>query len=88
MAQGKDPVEERRRQQQAQQVKDAQTFGVLAADYIQRHAIPKKRESSVVEDRRIIDTYLLPAWRDTPSASRRPTWLPCSIRSPSSERLR
>lgn len=69
VAQGRDPAEEKRRRQLAQIAEDAQTFAVLAKDYMQRHATPKKRESSVIEDQRIIDTYLLPVWRHTPYRS-------------------
>ena len=54
---GKDPVEERRSARQAP------TMAELAADYLDRHAIPKKRPKSVRDDRAMLDNIVLPRLR-------------------------
>ena len=62
VARGEDPAKERRQSKKVSSAEARKTFASLAKDYIKRHAIPKKRESSVREDLRIISTYLTPAW--------------------------
>jgi Arm DNA-binding domain len=54
---GKDPVEERR------SGRKAPTVAELAADYLERHAIPKKRPKSVRDDRAMLDNIVLPRLR-------------------------
>jgi integrase len=54
---GKDPVEERR------SARKAPTMAELAADYLERHAIPKKRPKSVRDDRAMLDNIVLPRLR-------------------------
>ena len=54
---GGDPAEERRR------ARDAPTMADLAADYLERHAIPKKRPKSVRDDRSMLDNIVLPRLR-------------------------
>jgi hypothetical protein len=54
---GKDPVEERRG------ARRAPTMAELAADYLERHAIPKKRLKSVRDDRAMLDNIVLPQLR-------------------------
>jgi integrase len=51
---GEDPVENRRAARRAPSVAD------LAADYLERHAVPKKRPKSVREDRSMLDNIVLP----------------------------
>ena len=51
---GADPVEERRTTLKAPSV------AVLASDYLERHAIPKKRPKSVRDDRAMLDNIVLP----------------------------
>jgi len=51
---GADPAEEVRRERQADTVRE------LAAEYLDRHLIPKKRQSTVKEFRRLLDTIILP----------------------------
>jgi integrase len=51
---GADPVEARRATRRAPTVAD------LAADYLERHAIPKKRPKSVRDDRAMLDNIILP----------------------------
>ena len=41
-------------------VRDAPTMRELAADYLEQHAIPKKRARSVESDRSMIDRIILP----------------------------
>jgi hypothetical protein len=41
-------------------VRDAPTMRQLAADYLEQHAIPKKRARSVENDRSMIDRIILP----------------------------
>ena len=53
---GEDPAEKR------YQGKKAATFKKIADYYIERHALPNKSPSSIKEDTRIINTYLLPVW--------------------------
>ena len=57
VANGKDPAQVRH------DTRRAETFGDLAAPYLEKHARPKKR--SWREDDRIIANELLPAWRTT-----------------------
>lgn len=52
---GEDPVEERRT------ARKAPTVAVLAADYLERHAVPSKRPKSVRDDRSMLDKIILPA---------------------------
>ena len=54
---GGDPAEERRR------ARGAPTMADLAADYLERHAIPKKRPKSVRDDRSMLDKIVLPRLR-------------------------
>jgi integrase len=54
---GGDPVEERRR------ARGAPTMADLAADYLERHAMPKKRSKSVRDDRSMLDNKVLPRLR-------------------------
>ena len=54
VAHGKDPVQERQERRQAPTMKD------LAADYIERHAIPNKRPSSIKDDRSMLEKNILP----------------------------
>jgi integrase len=58
VAAGSDPLAAKRRE-------DAESFGSVAALYIERHAIVKKR--SWQEDARILDHDVLPAWKDRPA---------------------
>jgi integrase len=58
VAAGQDPAAERRA------LRDAETFGDLAVEYLERHAKVKKR--SWKEDDRILKAELLPHWKHTP----------------------
>ena len=51
---GNDPVADHRA------VRDAPTMRELAADYLEQHAVPKKRARSVENDRSMIDRIILP----------------------------
>ncbi len=51
---GKDPSAER------QAARKAPTVADLAADYLQRHALPNKRPASVRDDRSMLDRLILP----------------------------
>src|SRR4051794_37461748 len=51
---GHDPVEDRRASRKAPTVAD------LGADYLERHAVPKKRAKSVRDDRSMLDRFVLP----------------------------
>jgi integrase len=51
---GNDPVADDRT------VRDAPTMRQLAADYLEQHAVPKKRARSVKNDRSMIDRIILP----------------------------
>jgi integrase len=51
---GGDPVEMRKTARRAPTVAD------LAADYLERHAVPKKRPKSVRDDRAMLDNIILP----------------------------
>jgi hypothetical protein len=51
---GEDPVEIRNTARRAPSVGD------LAADYLDRHAVPKKRPKSVRDDRAMLDNIILP----------------------------
>jgi integrase len=51
---GEDPAEARKVARKAPSVAD------LAADYLERHAVPKKRPKSVRDDRAMLDTIILP----------------------------
>ena len=53
---GKDPAATK------QQDRAADSFGELAERYLREHAEPKKRASSVYEDRKLLKRELLPAW--------------------------
>ena len=53
-ARGQDPVEDRR------YARRAPTVAELAADYLEQHAIPKKRPKSVRDDRSMLDRIVLP----------------------------
>ena len=66
VAREEDPAQEKKQRKKAQQTAQGQTIEVLAEDYLRRHAIPRKKASSVREDRRIISTYLIPAWGSRP----------------------
>lgn len=52
--QGSDPVAER------QAARQAPTMAELATDYLERHAIPKKRPNSVRNDRAMLQNIILP----------------------------
>ena len=52
---GNDPLEER------QDKRREPTFAMLVEDYIIRHAIPNKSESTVLDDKSIINKFLLPS---------------------------
>jgi hypothetical protein len=52
---GQDPVGERRA------VRKAPNMANLASDYLDRHAVPKKRPKSVRDDRAMLETVILPA---------------------------
>ena len=54
VAHGQDPAREKTEDRRAPTVKE------LAADYMERHAIPNKRPSSIRNDRQMIDTHILP----------------------------
>lgn len=54
---GADPVEERRT------ARKAPTVALLGSDYLERHAIPKKRPKSVRDDRAMLDNIVLPKLR-------------------------
>ena len=54
VAHGRDPARER------QEKRSAPSMNELAKDYLERHAIPKKRPASVREDTSMIDNILLP----------------------------
>jgi integrase len=51
---GNDPVADDRA------IRDAPTVGELAADYLNHHAIPKKRPRSVANDRSMIERIIMP----------------------------
>lgn len=51
---GEDPVEIRKIARKAPSIAD------LAADYLERHAVPKKRPKSVRGDRAMLDNVILP----------------------------
>jgi integrase len=51
---GLDPAEERR------SARDAPTVRDLAADYLERHAVPNKRAKGVKDDRAMLDNIILP----------------------------
>jgi hypothetical protein len=51
---GDDPVEVRRTARRAPSVAN------LAADYLERYAVPKKRPKSVCDDRSLLDNIVLP----------------------------
>src|SRR5215469_4625688 len=51
---GEDPAEFRKL------ARKAPTVGDLSADYLERHAVPKKRPKSVRDDRAMLDTIILP----------------------------
>src|SRR3984893_906019 len=51
---GEDPVEIRKTARKAPSIED------LAADYLERHAVPKKRPKSVRDDRAMLDNIILP----------------------------
>jgi integrase len=53
---GKDPATTK------QQRRTADSFGELAERYLREHAEPKKRASSVYEDRKLLKRELLPVW--------------------------
>jgi hypothetical protein len=52
---GRDPVKERRL------LRRSPTVAELAVDYIQRHAIPNKREKSIRDDQSMLNKIILPA---------------------------
>ena len=52
---GQDPVGERRAVRRAPNMAD------LASDYLERHAVPKKRPKSVRDDRAMLENVILPA---------------------------
>ncbi len=54
VAQGNDPALVRKDERQAPNMRE------LAADYLERHAIPKKRPASVRDDRSMLDRFILP----------------------------
>lgn len=54
VAHGHDPAREKAEDRRAPTVKE------LAEDYMERHAIPNKRPSSIRNDRQMIDTHILP----------------------------
>ena len=54
VAHGKDPAQDRSDERRAPNIKE------LAADYMERHAIPNKRPSSVRNDQAMLDTIILP----------------------------
>src|SRR5215831_5492819 len=51
---GEDPVEIRKTARRASFIAD------LAVDYLERHAVPKKRPKSVRDDRAMLDNIILP----------------------------
>lgn len=51
---GQDPARERAEQRAAPTMKE------LATDYLERHAVPKKRPTSVRDDRSMLDRFILP----------------------------
>jgi integrase len=55
VAQGRDPAEDR------QESRSTPTFEALASRYIEQHAAPKKKSSSVQADERLLRLYILPA---------------------------
>ena len=54
VAQGDDPAMVRKDERQAPSMRE------LATDYLERHAIPKKRPASVRDDRSMLDRFILP----------------------------
>jgi integrase len=54
---GNDPAEARK------EAREAETFGDLETAYIERHAVPHKRESSVAFDRLYLAKYIPESWR-------------------------
>jgi hypothetical protein len=52
---GQDPIGER------SAVRKAPNMAVLASDYLERHAFPKKRPKSVRDDRAILENVVIPA---------------------------
>lgn len=61
VATGGDPVAEAEAEE-----REGFTFRELAAEYMERHAKPKKSTRSVAEDQRQLDKDVLPAWGDVP----------------------
>jgi len=64
---GEDPAEARKVARKAPSVAD------LAADYLERHAVPKKRPKSVRDDRATLNTIILPKTRDEEGELGRPS---------------
>lgn len=54
VSQGEDPAEQKRQEHQSPLMAD------LARDYLERHAIPTKRPSSILNDRSMLDRIILP----------------------------
>lgn len=61
---GEDPAQERR----VRRSKDV-TFGALAAEVLEAKAPPKTRQATHDEYTRIVETELLPVWKDRPASS-------------------
>src|SRR5271166_475636 len=65
VALGKDPLEERQAEREAA---PAPTVAGAAARYVEEHLVPKRKERSIREIRRIITVYILPRLGDRPVA--------------------
>jgi integrase len=65
---GVDPAEEKRVRRETR-TPEADTFGAVAHDYLERHHRKNSRESTFLEAKRDIERNVLPKWRNRPIAS-------------------
>ncbi len=65
---GTDPSEEKR-VRRAQRTPEAETFGAVLEDYLERHVRPNTRESTYIEKKRALEHDALPTWRKRPIGS-------------------
>jgi hypothetical protein len=65
---GVDPAEEKRAHREMR-TPEADTFGAVALDYLERHHRKNSRESTFLEAKRDIERNVLPKWRSRPIAS-------------------
>jgi integrase len=65
---GADPAEEKRARREMR-TPEADTFGAVAQDYLERHLREHRRASTFLEAKRDLEHDALPAWRKRPIAS-------------------